>query len=373
MDQQTFPSSSLLSLATQPTGARRKQARSSRQQTRHLSEQRVGRQPRRQHIEALVEAYLQSQIGGNRSPKTIEWHRTSLTLLRRFLQQQRGVTEIEAVEAEDISAWFTYLRTTRGSHGRQRRERTVQTYARSARAFFHWLERRRLLEENVFDLVPFPRAGRPLIETLTDEEFERLLAACAPPRKTGRLAKRATARNRAILWVLYDTGIRLSELLTLCLDKVDRRRGVITVWGKGAKERRVALGENCQHYLFEYLDQHWPDEQELAKWGRAGEKYLFLTETCRPLTKNGIEELFRRLRKRAGITAKRVSPHILRHTFAVKYLLLGGDPFSLQRLLGHEEMATVNHYMHLNDTMMQAQKRKYSPGDYLSTRQPEPD
>ncbi|WP_223258474.1 tyrosine-type recombinase/integrase, partial [Thermogemmatispora tikiterensis] len=241
-----LPSSSLLSLATQPTGARRKQARSSRQQTRHLSEQRVGRQPRRQHIEALVEAYLQSQIGGNRSPKTIEWHRTSLTLLRRFLQQQRGVTEIEAVEAEDISAWFTYLRTTRGSHGRQRRERTVQTYARSARAFFHWLERRRLLEENVFDLVPFPRAGRPLIETLTDEEFERLLAACAPPRKTGRLAKRATARNRAILWVLYDTGIRLSELLTLCLDKVDRRRGVITVWGKGAKERRVALGENCQ-------------------------------------------------------------------------------------------------------------------------------
>ncbi len=404
---QTFPSSSLLSLASKRTRARRRRAgreasasvterralaqrakleraakvragrqqelaRKSKQQSRHAPELRVGRQPGRRSIEALVEAYLQDQIGGNRSPKTVEWHRTALTFLQQFLQQQRGVTEIGAVEAEDISAWFTHLRTTRGAHGRRRTDRTVQTYARSARAFFRWLERRHLLEENVFDLVLFPRVGRPLIETLTDEEFERLLSACVTPRETGRLAERAVARNQAILWLLYDTGIRVSELLTLCLDKVDREQGVITVWGKGDKERRVALGENCQKHVFAYLDQHRPDQQELARCGCSGEKHLFLAETCWPLTKNGIEQLFKRLRKRAGITSKRVSPHILRHTFAVKYLLLGGDPFSLQRILGHEDMDTVNHYMHMNDTMTQAQKRKYSPGDHLSTRQLEP-
>jgi site-specific recombinase XerD len=74
------------------------------------------------------------------------------------------------------------------------------------------------------------------------------------------------------------------------------------------------------------------------------------------------------VRERAGITYKRISPHILRHTFAIRYLVLGNDPFSLQELLGHEDMATVKLYMHMNDTTIQEQKRKYSPGDHLPAR-----
>jgi integrase len=82
--------------------------------------------------------------------------------------------------------------------------------------------------------------------------------------------------------------------------------------------------------------------------------------------------MFRRLRKRAGITEKRISPHIFRHTFAIRYLVLGNDPFSLQELLGHEDMTTVKSYMHMNDETIQSQKRKYSPGDHLPTRMPAP-
>jgi len=75
---------------------------------------------------------------------------------------------------------------------------------------------------------------------------------------------------------------------------------------------------------------------------------------------------------RAGITDKRISAHILRHSFAIRYLVLGNDPFSLQELLGHEDMTTVKNYMHMNDETIQAQKRKYSPGDHLPTRMPGP-
>jgi site-specific recombinase XerD len=82
--------------------------------------------------------------------------------------------------------------------------------------------------------------------------------------------------------------------------------------------------------------------------------------------------IFCRLRARAGITGKRVSPHIFRHTFAVRYLQAGGDPFSLQELLEHEDMATVKPYMHLNDQMIQDLKRKYSSGDHLPKRMPGP-
>jgi integrase/recombinase XerD len=141
-------------------------------------------------------------------------------------------------------------------------------------------------------------------------------------------------RNRAILWVLYDTGIRVSELCGLRLSDFDRKHSILTVKGKGSKERRIALGSNC-------LDKHRPDEEELAEWGSTGEDHLFLSETRLPLTKNGVTLLFKRLRERAGITGKRVSPHILRHSFAIRYLVLGNDPFSLQELLGHEDMATV--------------------------------
>lgn len=328
-------------------------------------------QARRRAVEALIEAYLQDQIGGNRSDKTVEWHRISLGLLRAFLEELE-ITQIDDVEAEDISAWFAHLRTTPGMRGKMRSERTIQTYARSARAFFHWLVFRGTLEVNPFDRVVFPKVGRPLIQTITDEEFEQLLLACAPPNETSRFAERAAVRNRAILWLLYDTGVRVSELIHLRVDDLDRKKGVITVLGKGSKERRIALGQNCLRNLFYYLDKHRPDDEELAEWGSAGEDHLFLSETRQPLTKNGMEMLFKRLKERAGITGKRISPHILRHTFAMNYLLKSNDPFSLQELLGHEDLTTVLNYIHMNDTIIQEQKRKFSPGDHIPTRMPGP-
>ncbi len=329
-------------------------------------------QAKRRVISILIEAYIQDHIGGNSSEKTLEWHRTALGLLRLFLEEELEITLIDEVEADDISAWFAHLRSTPGARGKVRSERTIQTYARSARAFFHWLVRRGTLQSNPFERVVFPKVGRPLIQTITTEEFEQLLLACAPPHETGPFAERAAVRNRAILWLLYDTGIRVSELTHLHVSDLDRKKGVVTVLGKGAKERRVALGQNCLRNLSYYLDKHRPDAAELAEWGSAGEDHLFLSETRQPLTKNGMEMLFKRLRTRAGITDKRISPHILRHTFAMNYLIKSNDPFSLQELLGHEDLTTVLNYIHMNDTILQEQKRKYSPGDHIPTRMPGP-
>ncbi len=329
-------------------------------------------QAKRRVIATLIEAYLQDHKGGNSSEKTLEWHRTALGLMQIFLKKELDITLIDEVESDDISAWFAHLRSTPAARGKVRSERTVQTYARSARAFFHWLVRRGTLQSNPFEHVVFPKVGRPLIQTITTEEFEKLLLACVPPNETGSFAERATVRNRAILWLLYDTGIRVSELINLRLGDLDRKKGVVTVMGKGSKERRIALGQNCLRNLSYYLDKHRPGEEELAEWGSAGEDHLFLSETRQPLTKNGMEMLFKRLKKRAGIVGKRISPHILRHTFAMNYLIKSNDPFSLQELLGHEDLTTVLNYIHMNDTLLQEQKRKYSPGDHLPTRMPGP-
>ncbi|GHO58497.1 tyrosine-type recombinase/integrase [Ktedonobacter robiniae] len=323
-------------------------------------------------LERAIQDYLDDHEGGNHSPKTLEWHETALGLMRQHLEQERGIASITDVDAPDISAWFVFMRKTPGARGKVRSERTIQTYARSARAFFYWLIRQNLLTTSPFDRVVFPKVGKPLIQTITDEEFEKLLLACIPPNEDGRFAERATVRNCAILWLFYDTGIRVSELTNLRLGDVDRKHGIMTVKGKGAKERRIALGQNCLRNLFYYVDRHRPNEEELTEWGSLGEDHLFLAETRRPLTKNGITLLFARLKKRAGITGKRVSPYIFRHTFAIRYLKLGKDPFSLQELLGHDDMATVKLYMHMNDDDIQEQKRKYIPGDHLPASMPGP-
>jgi site-specific recombinase XerD len=347
-----------------------KEATASPMQNKNMARQE--REANRRMIETLIEAYIQDHIGGNHSDKTVEWHQTALGLMHLFLKEELDITQIDAVESDDISAWFAHLRTTPGARGKFRSERTIQTYARSARAFFHWLTRRDTLEHNPFDRVVFPKVGRPLIQIITTEEFEKLLLACAPPNETGPFAERAAVRNRAMLWLLYDTGIRVSELINLRLGDVDRKKGVITVVGKGSKERRIALGQNCLRNLFYYLDKHRPNAEELADWGSAGEDHMFLSETRQPLTKNGMEMLFKRLKERAGIQGKRISPHIFRHTFAMNYLIRSNDPFSLQELLGHEDLTTVLNYIHMNDTVLQEQKRKYSPGDHLPTRMPGP-
>jgi site-specific recombinase XerD len=332
----------------------------------------LARRRARMTVGNAIEDYLLDHEGGNHSPKTLQWHRTALGLLRSFLEQERGITLVGEVDAQDINSRFAHMRKTPGGYGKPRTERTIQTYARSARAFFHWLVRREIIERNPFDRVVFPKVGKPLIRIIEPEEFERLLLACTPPGEVGPLVDRAAARNRAILWLLYDTGIRLGELCNLCLSDFDRKRGLLIVKGKGSKERRIALGNNCLRNLLYYLDRHRPGEEELVEWGSAGEDHLFLSETRLPLTKNGVSLLFKRIRERAGITDKRISPHIFRHSFAVRYLVLGNDPFSLQELLGHEDMTTVKNYMHMNDETIQAQKRKYSPGDHLPTRMPGP-
>lgn len=154
-------------------------------------------------IADAIEAYLQDHEGGNRSPKTVEWHSTSLGLLRRYLEEEQEITQVEGVNAGIISGWFAYLRKVPGQRGKLRSERTIQTYARSARAFFRRLMRREMLERNPFDQVAFPRVGRPLIQTIEPEEFERLLQACAPQGESGWLVERAIARNRAIFWLFY--------------------------------------------------------------------------------------------------------------------------------------------------------------------------
>ena len=178
-------------------------------------------------------------------------------------------------------------------------------------------------------------------------EWEQLLLACRLPKKTGVLAERATARNRAILWVLFDTGMRTTEICSLRLGDVDREQGIVSVRGKGATVRRLTLGHEGQRHLLAYLDGYRLGRQ--AGGERAEEDALFLSEAGYPLTKSGITLLFDRLRKRAGIRRKGMGPVLLRENFAMRYLQTGGGLGTLRELLGQKESGSFQHYVQMGN------------------------
>ena len=314
-------------------------------------------------IRVTIEEYILDHKSQNHSPKTIEWHTLALGNLADYLETQ-GVTEVEQIERVHLLGWLNALSTQPGAKGRILAARSVNCYARSMRAFCRWLEVQGYVQVAPSNHVKMPKVGKPLIRIIEFDEFERMLKACTPPHEVGPTTDCNAARNRAILWLLWDTGIRLAELCDLRLANFDRDKGAIIVHGKGDKERRIALGRNALRALLLYIDRYRPDAKALIELGNPNEDHVFLSESGFALTRRGVDMLFQRIRKRADLPKdKRISPHIFRHTFAVRYLMLGGDIYSLQELLGHEDIATIKNYMHLNDALIQEQKRKFSPGD----------
>ncbi len=314
-------------------------------------------------VRSCIDEYILDHKSQNHSPKTIEWHTLSLGKLADYLEKQ-GITSIEEIEKVHLLGWLSALGSEPGARGKTLAARSVNCYARSMRAFCRWLETEGYVQVAPSNHVRMPKVGKPLIRIIEFDEFERMLQACIPPHEVGPIADRNAARNRAIFWLLWDTGIRLAELCDLRLSNFDRTKGVIIVHGKGDKERRIALGRNALRALLLYIDRYRPGREELIELGNANEEHVFLSESGFPFTRRGVDMLFQRIRKRAALpNDKRISPHIFRHTFAVRYLMLGGDIYTLQELLGHEDIATIKNYMHLNDTLVQEQKRKFSPGD----------
>jgi integrase/recombinase XerD len=168
------------------------------------------------------------------------------------------------------------LSTDPGAKGKILAARSANCYARSIRAFCNWLEAQGYVEVAPSNRVKMPKVGKPLILIIEFDEFERMLKACTLPHEFGPTTDRNAARNRAILWLLWYTGIRLAELCDLRLSNLDRDKGVIIVHGKGDKERRIALGRNALRSLLLYIDRYCQKHDELIDVGNANEDHVFL-------------------------------------------------------------------------------------------------
>lgn len=290
------------------------------------------------------------------SPTTIKWYISFLTRFRHYLAQNHMATELDQVESNHIRYFIRYLQTEARTPRKERplSPATVHAYVRSLKSFFSWLQREDYVNNNPMAKIPLPKAPAKVIDTFTPDQIARLVDLCRRSNGVGY-------RNLSILLLLLDSGVRVAELADIDLEDLNLAEGHIKIRrAKGGKERIVPIGSLVQKSLWKYINHFRPSPLTPSI------TRLFLNANGLPLAKNGIQQMMRRLGKRANISGVRCSPHTFRHTFAKNYLLNGGDIFSLQRILGHSSLASVRIYLNLFATDIKKQHQRFSPVDNLT-------
>jgi integrase/recombinase XerD len=226
--------------------------------------------------------------------------------------------------------------------------RTVARHVSTVRSFYRFLVREEILPASPVSGARAPRIGRPLPKYLTPTQVARLLAA-----PDGRTPE--GIRDKAMLALMYASGLRATELVTLRLENVDTNAGIVYVLGKGGKERVVPIAEPAMAVLGEYVAG-----ARQALLGRRISSALFLSRRGKPITRQALWCRIRRWALEAGI-GERISPHTLRHSFASHLLGGGADLRAVQAMLGHADIATTQIYTHVTPERLRDVHRRHHP------------
>ena len=193
-------------------------------------------------FESALEAFLKAQDAAGHSKVTQDDYERVVKLFLRYMADEHRYKSIQEITENDIFGWLSHLRNTPNRLNKPYSSRTIETYCRNVLVFFNWLLEHHYLTVNPIAQVKLPKTEKALIRVFTEDELERLDTACDRPPQGRSLTpderKAMSARDRAILWLLLSTGIRISELCGLRLSDIDWNKGLISVKGKGAKSAR---------------------------------------------------------------------------------------------------------------------------------------
>jgi integrase/recombinase XerD len=274
------------------------------------------------------------------SPNTLAAYRADLSALERWLEEHESDL-LSASRADVLS--FMASRIQGGS-----RPRSTARQLSSFRRFYRHLVREGALREDPTALIDMPKVGRSLPRSLTEVEVESLLAAPAVSDPLGH-------RDRTMLEVLYATGLRVSELVSLKLSSVNLAQGVLRIVGKGDRERLIPLGEEAVQWVQQFLIG--PRVEILLE---RQTDYLFPTRRGDRMTRQAFWHIIKRHARTAGVQ-KELSPHTLRHAFATHLLNHGADLRVVQMLLGHSDLSTTQIYTHVARERLKDLHSKHHP------------
>lgn len=282
-------------------------------------------------LNSLVEKFLIEQKCRGNTNFTLDYYRVVLTRFVQFC----GDLSADDLTIDVCQNYYFHLREKDLASG------SVQTYIRGLRAFLTWCHDFGYIQTDITSRFKLPKAQRKTIDVLTDDEVKRLYSSFNDT-FTG-------IRNLCISLLMLDSGLRLNEIVTLETLQVHIQDRYCIVNGKCQKQRIVPIGSTTCSCLEKYLSI----KPESA--------FVFCKYDGTPITRDIIKNTFRKLRKKTDIP--RLHPHLLRHTFATRYLENGGDIYRLQVILGHTSLEMVKKYLHIATNRVQADFLKYSPLD----------
>jgi len=274
------------------------------------------------------------EVERNASPYTVRNYKNDLLGFFQFLRA-KGISSLKEVDRHVLRDYLSHLMEEGFAKG------SIARKLSAIRSFYKYLLREGMVATSPIATTASPKLDRRLPSFLTLEEIERLL-------ETPDLSTPQGQRDRALMELLYASGLRVSELVKLNLEQVDLDTREIRVWGKGSKERMVLMGKPAAAALNTYLSQGRP-----RLLGKRGSNALFLNRYGGRIIERRVQRILEKCAGSAGID-KRVHPHMLRHTFATHLLDGGADLRVVQELLGHANLSSTQIYTHV--TKSQARK-----------------
>ena len=296
------------------------------------------------HFDYCRKIYMQRCFAMNLSTNTTSSYEVTLRTFRKFLSDKELLEDVRQIRAEHFREFFIVSSSTMNGE-------TMQGVHRRLNTFFNFLVKDKKIIENPLQAVEKPKCSKRIIKSFSSSEVSTMLTAYDLDTFIGR-------RNYTILSLLLATGLRRSEYISLTMMDVDIANSFIRVIGKGDKERIIPISKSLSLILRKYIKER----AEYLK-GYADTPFFIVSKYRKGLSKEGSNSIFSTLRKELKLTGKRFSAHTWRHTFAKAFLLNGGDVFTLQELLGHEDVETTKVYVDLSDGDKAIQNNKYNPLD----------
>jgi len=270
------------------------------------------------------------QLERNMSENTVHAYMHDVDMLFRFLEDEVDSKSIAKIDLADLKEFLAFINKMElGAH-------TQSRVISGIKAFFKYLLIEQVVENDPSELLESPRLGRKLPDFLSVEEIDQLINSIDLSQAEGE-------RNKAILETLYGCGLRVSELINLKISDLHFKEGIISVTGKGNKQRLVPIGGSAEKQILIYKDLvriHMPIDKK-------SEDILFLNRRGKKMSRQMVFVIIKNLAEKIGLK-KNISPHTFRHSFATHLVQNGADLRAVQELLGHVSITTTEIYTHLN-------------------------
>ena len=303
-------------------------------------------------LSVLMQHFEVNNRTEGKSPRTVGWYNEVLGLFMWWLGEDGSSTAIGDIDENTVRRFILHVQERPGMNGRASTH-TVANRVRALKAFFAWLGKKGYTKGDLLRELKMPKTVDQVIEPLNEEEINKMFSGIDANTLLG-------ARNSALVSLMLDTGLRLSEVAYLEESDVHLEDRYLKVLGKGGKERIVAFGVDCQRAILHYYHDFRVEP------AHTGVTTFFLTIDGYPWSPPAIKSFFKRFSKAVGLP--RLHPHLLRHTYATKFIVNGGDFFILKLNLGHSTLVMVENYLHLASRQAAVQSQEFSPLDSFNVK-----